>query len=366
MTPNRFIVIAAASLTLAPGLAAQGGRVTLRGEALQRAPGSCAGPGAALGVIGFQCASCTITQEGGGAAFAYSFSAEPVITQVTATSVLRPGDVIEAVAGKPITTSEGAFAFASPAELLAYARFAEVDPKDIVSVEIIKGAAAAQMYGAKAANGIVTITTRKADGSRRTTMIGDSILTRAPAFLGSRPLFVIDGVVQPPPAAEIAVQVRRDGRSVALSAPVAERCDDDPKARPSSPDTARTLPAGPPSAAEPTGRFGLAVSCAPSCTRARARDGTDYWKFDGYPPIAALRPGGPAEKVGLKVGDRVTDIDGLSILTEEGALRFLRNESKRTMQVTVLRSGERIAFLVIAKVSVQVGKIRLRPDKPGT
>ncbi len=360
MTPNRFTVIAAVSLTLAPGLAAQG-RVMVRGGAFQRAPGSCAGPGAALGVIGLQCASCTITQEGGGAPFTYSFSAEPVITQVTVTSVLRPGDVIEAVAGKPITTSEGAFAFANPAELLAYARFAEVDPKDIVSVEVIKGATAAQMYGAKAANGIVTITTRKADGSRRTTMIGDSILTRVPAFLGSRPLIVIDGVVQPPPAAEIAVQVRRDGRSTTLTAPVADRCDDDPKPRSPSPDTARTLPAGPPSAAEPTGRFGLAVSCAPSCARARARDGTDYWKFGGYPPIAALRPGGPAEKVGLKVGDRVTDIDGLSILTEEGALRFLRNESKGTMRVTVQRSGERISYVVMSRISFKLQKVRVLP-----
>ena len=35
-------------------------------------------------------------------------------------------------------------------------------------------------------------------------------------------------------------------------------------------------------------RFGFGVSCQPSCSRAVARDGSPYYKFDGYPPVARI------------------------------------------------------------------------------
>ncbi|HJU75133.1 MAG TPA: PDZ domain-containing protein, partial [Gemmatimonadaceae bacterium] len=94
------------------------------------------------------------------------------------------------------------------------------------------------------------------------------------------------------------------------------------------------------------GRYGFAISCLPSCTKARAADGTDYWKFDGHPPIAGIRAGGPAAMAGLQVGDLVTQIDGISILTEQGALRFQRAERKETLHVTVLRSGKEVGYLL--------------------
>ena len=101
-----------------------------------------------------------------------------------------------------------------------------------------------------------------------------------------------------------------------------------------------------PSSAEPPGRFGLAISCTPSCTRARAADGSEYWKYDAFPTIAALRPAGPAERLGLQVGDLVTKIDGFSILEEKGALRLFASERARSLHVTVLRDGKETGYLL--------------------
>jgi C-terminal processing protease CtpA/Prc len=89
-------------------------------------------------------------------------------------------------------------------------------------------------------------------------------------------------------------------------------------------------------------RLGLAVSCTPSCTRAKASDGTTYWKFDAYPPIIGVRDAGPADKAGIRVGDVVVAIDGLSVLEADGALRFLRAEKRESVQLTVLRDGKRV------------------------
>jgi TonB-dependent SusC/RagA subfamily outer membrane receptor len=361
MTLHRIALLAVASFTAAVQLTAQVSDVRLRDAKTQLA--ECVGPGAALGVLAYQCASCGFKREKGRTL--YSFNAEPVITQVTATSVLRAGDVIEAVGGKPITTAEGADAFAYPADPAAGRGPALPQPAEIERVEVIKGAAAARLYGIEATNGVISVVTKsgslvaRVDTTAAALQPIAAMLARQMAAVGRQPLLIVDGVVQPWPVREIAVRVRRDGKSVTLIAPVMDRCDGDSKPASSPRDSARTLPAGVAAPNEPAGRFGLAVSCEPTCTKARARDGTDYWRFDGYPPIVALLPSGPAERVGLKVGDRVTDIDGISILTEQGALRFLRNESKDSMQVTVLRGGEKIGYLVSLRV-------RLRTGKPGT
>ncbi|MEP6492769.1 MAG: SusC/RagA family TonB-linked outer membrane protein [bacterium] len=56
------------------------------------------------------------------------------------------------------TISQAAFA---TAEDDAVNRVADINPDDIASIEILKGAAASSIYGSKAANGVVVITTRR-------------------------------------------------------------------------------------------------------------------------------------------------------------------------------------------------------------
>ena len=66
-------------------------------------------------------------------------------------------------------------------------RLADLDPSDIASVEVLKGAAASSIYGSKAANGVVIITTNKGRVGRPrvnvTQRFGFVELLRGPGFL---------------------------------------------------------------------------------------------------------------------------------------------------------------------------------------
>lgn len=257
-----------------------------------------AGPGEAFGVIAYQCASCAFKRDKG-AAPEYSFNAEPRILATAEWSALRQGDVIEAINGQPITTRAGSDLFTYPSRgesLIAVRRDGtRVDVKatpradcndplvgrsNIARVEVWKGPLALQWYGAASAGGVIQVYTN-----------------RPPVPLQT---------VRPEPVQS------QQGASSNESAT--------------------------------TGRYGFAISCFPSCTRARAADGTEYWRFDGQPPIAGIRAGGAAAMAGLQVGDVVLEIDGISILTEQGALRFQQAERRETLNVTVQRLGKRVAF----------------------
>lgn len=72
-------------------------------------------------------------------------------------------------------------------------------------------------------------------------------------------------------------------------------------------------------------------------------------KFDGDPPVVALVADGLAERAGIRVGDLVTQIDGKSILGEEGALRFFRTNRNDSMHVTVMRDGLQAGYLLQAR-----------------
>lgn len=147
------------------------------------------------------------------------------------------------------------------------------------------------------------------------------------------------------------IDLRRGGRPTVLTAKVTVDCG--PHAPP------------PPAAGDPsltaailermvgnvrTGTLGFALGCLPSCTRTRSADGKDYWKFDGEPPVVAVRPGTPAAAAGLRVGDIVVDVDGVPVVTSEGAFRLFTAQSPtRALTFTVVRDKERRTITITPK-----------------
>jgi TonB-dependent SusC/RagA subfamily outer membrane receptor len=303
--------------------------------AAQEAP-ACGAPGAAFGVTSYQCASCGIKQ-GIGTRPQYVFQAEPIVLETAPGSMLKAGDVIEAVNGEPIMTQTGADRFAYPQagtvtltvrrgtarvqlststpgcgnkpaqredaskplitiDGVAVTDMNQIKPTDIDNIEVLKGDAARLLYGERARNGVIVITTK-----RRTS---PKPATRPP----NEPIYVIDGVVQPTPGLAADTNLTPSGR-----------------------------------------RFGFAVGCLQSCTRSKATDGTDYYRFDAYPPIVALTPRGAAERAGIRVGDLVTEVDGKSVLTEDGALRFMRGTKTETLQLTVIRDRQSVGYQLSAR-----------------
>jgi TonB-dependent SusC/RagA subfamily outer membrane receptor len=296
---------------------------------------SCPGPGAAFGVTSYQCASCGIKQSPG-ARPQYLFQAEPIVLETAPGSVLKAGDVIEAVNGEPIMTQTGADRFtypqagqatltvrrgnervqlttstagcegkpAQPADTskpliivdgVAVTDMNQLKPAEIDNIEVLKGDAARTFYGERARNGVIVVTTKRAAPPK-------------PASPVKEPIYIIDGVVQPTRGPDAETNPTPSGR-----------------------------------------RFGFAVGCLPSCTRAKASDGTDYFKFDGYPPIVALTPGGAAERAGIRVGDVVSEVDGKSVLTEEGALRFMRGNKTEVLHLTMIRDRQPVGYLLKAR-----------------
>lgn len=92
------------------------------------------------------------------------------------------------------------------------------------------------------------------------------------------------------------------------------------------------------------GNFGVHVSCGTACERARATDGTSYWKFDGYPTLA-IPPGPGADDVrsrtGIVDGDVVISVNGESPLTEKGALLLNHADRELTLKLEISRAGKR-------------------------
>jgi membrane-associated protease RseP (regulator of RpoE activity) len=258
------------------------------------------GPGAAFGVTAYQCASCSFKLDREGNAGPerargyrrtaqyrpiYGFQSEPIVLETEPNSLLEPGDVIVSVNAQPITTRAGSdlFTYPGPGEYVIRVRRAGTRMDITMRVTHV------------CANGF--------------TFLRDTTGTPPPSLFGRRGR---GGAPEPPPGPDV---------------PAEQRTFDESR---------MTVDR----------RFGFGVSCQPSCTRTRARDGSEYYKFDGYPPIIAVITGGVAESAGLREGDQIVEIDGLSILGEQGALRFQRAAQKETLRVTVRRNGEQIAYLL--------------------
>ncbi|MGD2217542.1 MAG: PDZ domain-containing protein [Gemmatimonadales bacterium] len=71
----------------------------------------------------------------------------------------------------------------------------------------------------------------------------------------------------------------------------------------------------------PGGWFGFGISC--SCSVYRGESGRPpVWKFKEPPEVFSVEPGSPADRAGLRRGDRLVEIDGVPLTDDEGGRRF--------------------------------------------
>jgi regulator of sigma E protease len=94
--------------------------------------------------------------------------------------------------------------------------------------------------------------------------------------------------------------------------------------------------------------------------------------------VDAVVAGMPAEKAGIKPGDVITDIDGWSIETFDDVVRIVTASSGRTLNISVDRGGETLAFPITPAIRNQdsdlgvtlrlgdIGITRILPARIGT
>lgn len=117
-----------------------------------------------------------------------------------------------------------------------------------------------------------------------------------------------------------------------------------PPAVPATPAPAPEAPVWPESDAPqpPRGWSGFAFQGDDDAWYAHTehRDSASVWTFRDRPRVYLVDPGGPVGRAGMRRGDVITEIDGVSILTPEGGRRFGAILPGQTVRWTVLRGNE--------------------------
>ncbi len=182
------------------------------------------------------------------------------------------------------------------------------------------------------------------------------------------------------PSHTVKLTVRRDGRTVDVRVRPRSRCPDEsladtyramqeratrtPRAprtpsapqAPEAPQTEWTLAPVPPVAPVPPERisrrlaatrgwFGIGLNC--DCQWVAVNDSM-VWRSNDYPTIYLVEPGSPADKGGLQRGDMLTEINGVSLLSEQGGHLFGAIKPGQAIKWTLQREGETKNAVVVA------------------
>lgn len=273
---------------------------------------SIAGPtrGTTLGFIGIsnvKC-NCTFFTEGDGSR-TFTFRSNPVVLGIyegsPADGALERGDTITAIDGYGLMTTEGA------------RRFANVQPGQRLTLNVSRR----QRH--------MTLLLKASNlGSGDARAFG----SRAPVVSGGSYSYDFPGVEAPQgkPAipAQPAIPPRTPRPATAPTPPAAVIAGTPPVAP------------VPPLPASPTGWFGFSIKCS-DCGWAQQRDDdSPVWESSSQPELSMISRDGPAARAGLLAGDRITHVNGVSILTRAGARGFGRVRPGEKVRLTVLRDGK--------------------------
>jgi len=288
------LIAAGMGLALAWGMPASGQGVVARGQACEG--GVRVGT---LGISGLDCVGeCSVIVSRDGTEERWIFTTEPRIFTLhgggPAEGILEAGDYLVSIDGLLITTREGGL------------RYADLKPGETVAVRYRRG--------------------------------GE--IREARIRVGSRCSFppepsVSAGRVPPPPPADAVRGVARVGIATAPRVKVLPS--------PVAPDSA--LPAVATGVVSrgrlldptPRGRLGIGLQCSHCGTELDRDSGRSVWFFSGPIEVTSVAPGGPAEKVGIQMGDLITAVDGHDISTEAGGLAFSNLVPGKAVRLTVVR-----------------------------
>ena len=303
-------VLAIALLACVPAPAARAG-----GEK-EETP--CANGAERVGDLGITSLDCDCrydfrTRSGGGVRLfrRWTFLSEPRVDGLRedgpAEGKLREGDVLTAIDGVLITTREGA------------RRFAGVSPGEAV-----------------------TLTVRREGREIPVRITADAVCPESAPWPEARVITV--RTPQAPQAPQSPTAPEPPEPAVAPEPATPPTPATRPRARAHRPLPKPVIPT---EDALPRGWSGFGLTCR-ECGGAAGEAGEPpVWEFGTLPTIYFIDPGSPAARAGIQIGDVLTLIDGVSLLTEEGGRRFGALQPGQSVRWTIRRSGrERTATVV--------------------
>ncbi|MFI5311334.1 MAG: PDZ domain-containing protein, partial [Gemmatimonadales bacterium] len=95
--------------------------------------------------------------------------------------------------------------------------------------------------------------------------------------------------------------------------------------------------------------MGFGIRCGNECEMVGRAGGRSTWTFRAAPVVVEVSKGGPAEMAGLRVGDTLIALDGISLVTESGGNRLGRIEAGERVRVGYRRGYAGEANLVAAR-----------------
>ena len=283
-----------------------------------------------LGIDNFEC-DCTLSFDSRSNARHFTFRSEPVVLGVRregpSDGLLQRGDVITHVDGKSITTAEGG------------SRFAAISPGDDVDLTIRRNGRTMKV-SLRASKGVSTAYTLspRAPGSYSSSWEMPPA-PRSPEAAAAAPPVVVWTPAPEPPQGAMSAQPALPPEPTTPSPSAVP-------ARPAVPTTPRAIgystvwpemrvmPVVP---SMPRGWFGFSIKCNGCGWTATSPSADPVWESDEVPQIARIETGSPADRAGFRNGDRITHIDGYSILSREGARRFGRVRPGETIKLRVTR-----------------------------
>ena len=248
-------------------------------------------PRGEIGISSFECSNCAMFTSRDDGRRSWNFSAEPTVRTVEpgspADGKIEDGDRLVAIDGHLITTSEGGD------------RLANLTPGETVSIVV-----------------------RRGSRERTVAIVPRSECPRSGGAAAA------PAVVATPSSQRVPYVPRPDRMPApAVSATVATRVSVGAVPR----TTLELLPSG---------WFGFGIQCTECRWSVDDEDGTSEWEFSTPPEISSIQAGSPAAAAGLQRGDVLLEIDGESLVTEEGGRRFGSVKPGQNVRWTYSRDGE--------------------------
>ena len=343
-----------------------------------------------LGILTMRC-DCTLLAAAEPRDRIFVFRSPPVVTSMDSRSpganILRRGDVITHIDGRSLLTSSGA------------QHFAQIQPGESVNLTFRRQGKT--MQASIVATAIPWNDSRAMGNTTPEVESGYTVVWQdppaEPAFPAT-PAVPAQPAPSPRPARAAApamsprvwAVVTPEARAAIAAAPSAPAAPATPGVPPRPPAASyeygvvTTAPSGAPgvwalevpsSPASPSGWFGFSIRCNNCGWSSSNRPGASpVWESETAPEISMVAGGSPAARAGLRPGDVITHIDGVSILTPSGSRRFggvvpgqkvkltvRRDRTTLTREMTLVRRPEVRAAIAAGAPSTRPPRVERRP-----